>query len=117
MPNNKDIALSLQLHNDRLKTNNHITIRFTTSISVIEFVFVSTFVIFWVLLLSYQLTALYRDVELTSISSYVIPSHTPASSSSSDFQVFFWNLRYEAVCIVRWSVDVQTYLVNTLRRV
>jgi hypothetical protein len=52
MTNDEDIPLSLQLHDDRLKTYNNITIRFTTSISVIEFIVIPTLIVLWVLLLS-----------------------------------------------------------------
>jgi hypothetical protein len=34
--------------------------------------------------------------------------HTPASSSSRDFQVFFSKGRNDPVCCVRCKVDVQT---------
>jgi hypothetical protein len=51
MPDNEDITLTLQLHNDRLKTNNDVPVRFTTSISVIELVLISTLVVFRVFLL------------------------------------------------------------------
>jgi hypothetical protein len=48
---NEDIPLSLQFHNDWFQTNHDISIRFTSTIPVVEFIVVSTFVVFWVFLL------------------------------------------------------------------
>ena len=82
-----------------------------TSVSVIEFVVISVSKILGICFLlqgQYLGDLHYTDVSHTSISSYVIPSHTPASNSSRDFQV---NLLYgssEAVCMVRCKVEVQT---------
>lgn len=40
MPDDEDILLSFQLHDDRFKTNDNIPVRLSTSISVVELVFV-----------------------------------------------------------------------------
>jgi hypothetical protein len=51
MANDKDITLSLQLHDDWFKANNDVSVRFTPSVSIIEFILVSTLVVFRVFLL------------------------------------------------------------------
>ena len=86
MPDDEDVLLSLELHDDRLQTDDHIAVRLASSIPIVEFVLVPTLVVLWIFVLR---VSCIRQVIPTSISSYVMPSHTPASSSSSDFQVFF----------------------------
>jgi len=54
MANDEDITLSFQLHNNGLKTNDNISVGFTTSVSVVEFILISTLVVFWVFLLNCQ---------------------------------------------------------------
>lgn len=130
MTDNQNVFLSFKLHNNGLETDHNVPIglatclrthgqytndfelfRAMTSVSVIEFVIISVSKILGIRFLStgqYVCDSHYMKVTHTSISSYVIPSHTPASNSSRDFQV---NLLYgnsEAVCMVRCNVDVQT---------
>ncbi len=108
MSDDEDIFLPLKLHDDRFQPYHDIPIRLATSIPVVEFVVIPAEKVFRVLVLS-ALSATISSGEMpTSISSYVMPSHTPASSSSSDFHVFFSNGRKEPVSIVRCSVDVHT---------
>jgi hypothetical protein len=48
MPDDKDVLLSLQFHDDGFKTNHHIPVRFPPSVTIIELVLVSAFVVFWI---------------------------------------------------------------------
>jgi hypothetical protein len=51
MPNDQDIFLPFQLHNDRLQPDDYISIRLSASISIVELVFVPSYVVFWVFFL------------------------------------------------------------------
>jgi hypothetical protein len=48
MPDNEDVLLSLQFHDDGFKTNHYIPVRFPSSVTIIELVLISAFVVFWI---------------------------------------------------------------------
>ncbi len=48
MTNNKDVFLPFKLHDDGFQPDDDISIRFSTSVTIIEFVLVSTFGVFGV---------------------------------------------------------------------
>ena len=51
MSKDQNILLTLKLHDDRLQSNNYITVRFASTIPVVELVFVSICEVIWVRLL------------------------------------------------------------------
>lgn len=111
VPDDKNVLLPLQLHDDRLQAHHNVAIRLAPAVSIVELVVVSCLVVLWIFLLFGMSTRTKFKSQagaLASISSYVMPSQTPASSSSSDFHVFFSNGSIDPVCIVRCSVEVHT---------
>lgn len=54
MTNNKNIVLSLKLHDDRLEPDYDIAVRFPTTIAIVELVFVARCVVFWVAFLDFS---------------------------------------------------------------
>ena len=83
-----------------------------TSIPIIKLIIITIREILWIRSLRNTMKQEIIKHKLcipTSISSYVMPSHTPASSSSSAFHVSFGKSRCCAVSIVRCNVEVHTY--------
>ena len=108
---NEDVLLPLELHDDGLEPDDNVAVRLAATVAVVELVLVAIRKVIWVRELRGRAVRLGVRVEgalRTSISSYVIPSHTPASSSSSDFHVSLLYGRCCAVWMVRCSVDVHT---------
>lgn len=75
MSDNQDVLLPLQLHDDRFQPDHHVSITFSTSISVVEFVFVARFVVLRVFLLQQLVNLTYmKGLMFTHL--YLFIGHT-----------------------------------------
>jgi hypothetical protein len=105
----ENVLLPLELHDHGLEPHDDVPVRLAAAVAVVVLVVVPVRKVFRVRLLrAPSAPRRARGEARTSISSYVMPSQTPASSSSRLFHVSFVYGRSCAVRIVRWSVDVHT---------
>lgn len=112
MTHDQDVALPLELHDDGLEPDHHVSVRLPAAVAVIELVVVPGSIVLGVVFLFStkvrHTPTRDRLQRRTSMSSYVIPSQTPASSSSKLFHVSWGYLSPLAVWIVLFNVEVHT---------
>lgn len=89
-----NVLASLQFHDDRFETNDHITIRLASTIAIVVFIVITGLEILRILLrnlliLCKPVRKLNRETNKERRILTVIPSQTPLSNSSSAFHCNF----------------------------